>query len=159
LGSDETLDALIGLGKWFILSNLESPEPGTPGSPLRHHKKILADTDKKDRIKNYLEISLEKPYHFLPRQLIFGHTHVPFVEGLLPIQNQGRTVNIDVYNTGGWVVDNEEPIEIIQSHPLPLLVKTNGDIESLDFPWPQKETDIAEEPTTNGVISYISRSN
>jgi hypothetical protein len=158
--------SLLTFLKWglkqCIRSSMKSPESKTPGSPLRHQKEILSDPDKKAKIKNYLEIGLEpkeisseKPYLFLPGQLIFGHTHIPFVKGTIEIEYQGRTRQIDVYNTGGWIVDTKEPAEIIQSHPLPLLVKPDGGIEPLDFPWPKKKGDIAKDSTVAGVVSYI----
>jgi predicted phosphodiesterase len=154
--SDQALNLMTLLVKNLVISQVEEREPYTGGSPLRHFTNILDDPAKKDRIKRYISYSLGRPYEFKPYQIIFGHTHIPIINGSMEITVDGRQRNIAAFNTGGWVVDSEEASEIIQSRPVPFLISNKGGIEPIDFPWPYDEEKI-ENKELPKIIDIIQK--
>jgi hypothetical protein len=154
--SDQALNIMTGLAKSLIISQVEEREPYTGGSHLRHCRNILDDPIKKKRIIRYLSYSLSRPYEFKPYQIIFGHTHIPIKHGGIETTVDGRPCNIAAFNTGGWVVDSKEPSEIIQSRPVPFLISSEGEIESIDFPWPSDEKEIENKKEAE-IIDIIQK--
>jgi hypothetical protein len=137
--SDIALNVIAYFVKNLIISRVEKRGSYTGGSSLRHCSNILDDPAKKDRIEAYISHSFSRPYDFRPGRVIFGHTHSPFENGSIGPRFNGSSQDISVFNAGGWVVDSEDPSEIIQSRPMPFLISKSGDIERIDFPWPKTE--------------------
>lgn len=153
--SDEGLKLATYLLKILITSQIEEREPYTGGSPLRHYPNILDDPTKKEKIKTYISYSLGRPYDFEPHQMIFGHTHTPIKNGNIEISVDGRQRNISVFNTGGWIVDSEEPGEIIQSRPMPFLIFNTGEVKHINVPWPYDEEKIENKSKTEIIDAIL----
>lgn len=134
--SDQALKLMTHLVKSLVMSQIEDREAYTGGSPMRHYVDILDNPITRNRIKNYVSHCFGRPYEFKPRQIIFGHTHIPIKQGNLDMTFQGGAWNAAVYNTGGWVVDSKKAGEIIKSRPMPFVISTEGEVKPIDFPWP-----------------------
>jgi 3',5'-cyclic AMP phosphodiesterase CpdA len=152
--SDQGLNLATSLARSLVISQIEERGPHTSGSPLRHCANILDDPQKKDKIKTYISYSLGRPYEFEPHQIIFGHTHIPIRNGNIDISVDGRSRNVAVFNTGGWVVDSNEPNEVIRSRPMPFLISDEGEVEHIDVPWPYDEGTI-ENMEGADIIKFI----
>ena len=73
--------------------------------------------DAKNGLKTYLEgpvlkqIKIERSGNVPPSMaVIFGHTHKPF-QGQMDFE--GYEPGVNVYNTGGWVVDSDKPQPLV----------------------------------------------
>lgn len=140
--SDHGLNLATSLVKSLVVYQIAERGTYTGGSQLRHCSDILDDPKKRDKIKTYISYSFGRPYEFEPHQIIFGHTHIPIRNGNIEILVDGRPCNIAVFNTGGWVVDSNEPNEVIKSRPMHFLISDEGEVEHIDVPWPYDEGTI-----------------
>lgn len=87
------------------------------GAALERHKPSqLLSADAQQGLKSYLEGPLLEQIHIENKQnvpaditFIFGHTHKPFSQDM---NFAGYPMWIKVYNSGGWVVDTLQPMEL-----------------------------------------------
>ena len=134
-------DALLWLTgeiiKHLLMAHIVEEGKPKPGASLRHSPSILSDEKTRVRIKTYLEMAL--PAFPALNKLIFGHTHVPFLNGELEIDTPAGKRKIVCFNTGGWVTDVYDADHLTTSRPFVLGIKVGGEIESFDIPWPSYE--------------------
>jgi len=120
-----------------LLTHLLFSEKGKkPGSSLRHHTRILSEEKTQKRIQQYLDMTF--PAFPESNTLIFGHTHVPFIEGKLDVDTPGGKRKFLCFNTGGWITDVYEAYHLSTAKPLVLAI-SEGHIDPIEIPWPGYE--------------------
>ncbi len=136
LSSDAALKLFMELIKHFILPQLVPEEAPHTGSPLRHAPKILSQKETRERIENYLEMAL--PAFPTLDTLIFGHTHVPFINGKIEIDTPAGRRQVTCFNTGGWVTDVYDADHLATARPM-IFGLSEENVQPLDVPWPDYE--------------------
>ncbi len=131
-GSDVVLRGLKEALSTF-LSRTFSKKKGRPGSFMRHHKKVLSE--EKTKVQRYLELALPSCPDL--NTLVFGHTHIPFHNGNLPLDTPGGERRILCFNTGGWITDIYDPGHLALSKPMALLLCDPKEIKPIYIPWPE----------------------
>ncbi len=136
IGSEVALRLFLEIAEKVILPALVSEEVAPKGSRLRHAPKILSDPKSRRRIADYLEMAL--PAFEGLKALVFGHTHVPFVQGKIEIDTPSGPREVTCFNTGGWVTDVYDADHLSTAKPMVFALSAQG-IRPLDVPWPGYE--------------------
>ena len=135
-GSDLFLKLCVEETIKHLLVHLVPKSEQKPGSSLRHASKILSEERTRKRVEAYLEMAL--PVFPEINTLVFGHTHVPFIDGSLHLEAPGGPRIIRCFNTGGWVTDLYEATHLSLSKPLVIALNEKG-LRPLHLPWPSYE--------------------
>ncbi|MFB3853723.1 MAG: metallophosphoesterase [Vicinamibacterales bacterium] len=131
--SDRVVHLWLEVLNRFVMSQLKLYEGDIePGSALRDTPDMFADPRKAAKVRRYLRMAENAADPFRPTALVFGHTHVPTVLTAL----ETDTGTVITHNTGGWLVDNSDPLLLSISRPSIVAIDEGGALRHIPVPWP-----------------------